>query len=79
VKEGPVRRVKQRDNRIHHPKCWRYDNVPRIEVCSDGIITEWRHWVETDLIWYRQPPKRTQHTGTDAAWRIASKGATRLL
>ena len=50
VDEGPIRKVKQRNNRVHHLERWGYDNVLRIEVRPDGTITEWRHWAEPDLI-----------------------------
>ena len=38
--EGRIREVKQRNNGVHHPKSWTYDNVPHIEVRLDATITE---------------------------------------
>ena len=47
--EGPTRKVKQRNNRVHHLERWGYDKMARIEVRPDSTITEWCHLVEPDL------------------------------
>ena len=39
--EGPIRKVKQRNNRVHHLERWGYDNVLRIEIRLNQYNFRW--------------------------------------
>ena len=39
--EGPIWKVKQRSNRVHHLERWGYGSVPRIEVPLNQYNFRW--------------------------------------